>query len=119
MILSNKAYDLLKWIALYLLPGASALYFALSKIWGLPYGVEVVGTLAAIIAFIGTLIGISTVAYNKIDRSDGVLEIDTMNWENELYRLNITTGLEDIKHKNEITLKVDPTANISQKKQGL
>ena len=65
MKLSNKAYDVLKWIALYLLPGLGTLYFALAGIWGFPYGEEVVGTLSAIDAFLGVILGISSAEYNK------------------------------------------------------
>lgn len=65
MKLSDKVYDVLKWIALYLLPGLGTLYFALAGIWGFPYGEEVVGTLSAIDAFLGVLLGISTAQYNK------------------------------------------------------
>lgn len=65
MLLTNKIYDILKWIALYFLPGVGALYFAISKIWNLPYGEEVLGTLAAVIAFLGAILGISSSAYNK------------------------------------------------------
>lgn len=67
MTLSNKAYDILKWIALYLLPALGTLYFALSQIWGFPflYGEEVVGTITAIDAFLGAILGISTVNYRK------------------------------------------------------
>lgn len=66
--MSNKAYDILKWIAQYLLPAFGTLYFALSGIWGFPYGEEVVGTITSIDAFIGVLLGISTVNYNKITK---------------------------------------------------
>ena len=65
MKLSNKVYDVLKWIALYLLPGLGTLYFALAGIWGFPYGEEVVGTLSAIDAFLGVILGISNAQYNK------------------------------------------------------
>lgn len=65
MILSNKAYDILKWIALYLLPALGTLYFALSQIWGFPYGEEVVGTVTAIDTFLGVILGISTANYRK------------------------------------------------------
>lgn len=65
MKLSNKYYDILKWIAQILLPAIATLYFALSKIWGLPYGEEIVGTITAIDAFLGALLGISTKMYNK------------------------------------------------------
>lgn len=66
MKLSNKAYDILKWIALHLLPAAGTLYFALSKIWGLPHATEIVGTIAAVDTFIGTLLGFSSAQYKKL-----------------------------------------------------
>lgn len=65
MKLTNKTYDVLKWIAQILLPAAGTLYFALSKIWGFPYSTEVVGTIAAVDTFLGALLGISTSQYNK------------------------------------------------------
>ena len=61
----NKVYDILKWVALILLPAVGALYFGLSQIWGFPYGEEIVGTLAVIDTFLGALLGISTMNYNK------------------------------------------------------
>ena len=36
MKLSNRVYDVLKWIALYLLPALGTLYFALAGIWEFP-----------------------------------------------------------------------------------
>ena len=68
--MSNKIYDVLKWIALYFLPAAGALYFALSTIWGFPYGEEIVGTLTAVDAFLGAVLGISTVQYKKKQESE-------------------------------------------------
>ena len=61
----NKVYDVLCYISRYVLPGLGTLYFALSQIWGLPYGEQIVGTIAAINAFLGILLGISTYQYNK------------------------------------------------------
>lgn len=69
-MLSNKAYDVLKWIALYLLPAAGTLYFALAGIWKFPYGEEIVGTITAIDTFLGVLLGISTAQYNKAGSSE-------------------------------------------------
>lgn len=63
--MSNKVYDILKWIAQILLPAAATLYFALANIWNLPYSEQVVGTIVAIDTFLGALLGISTVQYNK------------------------------------------------------
>ncbi len=74
MKLSNKTYDILKWIALHLLPAAGLLYATLSKYWGFPYATEVVGTIAAIDTFIGALLGLSSAEYNKTlgDKTGGV-----------------------------------------------
>lgn len=68
MKLSNKMYDILKWIAMYLLPAAGTLYFALAGIWNLPYGEQVVGTVTAVDTFLGVILGISTVRYNKTNK---------------------------------------------------
>ena len=65
MKLSNKTYDILKYIAQIVLPSLGTLYFALASIWGLPYGEQIVGTITAIDAFLGALLGISTAKYNK------------------------------------------------------
>ena len=63
--MKNKTYDILKWIALVVLPALGTLYFAISSIWNLPYGEQIVGTITAIDAFLGALLGISSVQYNK------------------------------------------------------
>lgn len=63
MYLSNKLYDVLKWMAQYLLPGLATLYFGLSKIWPLPFPAEIVGTIVLVNVFIGALLGLSTVQY--------------------------------------------------------
>lgn len=65
MVLKNSVYDILKWIAQILLPAIGTLYFALAGIWGFPYGEQVVGTITAIDAFLGAILGISTKMYNK------------------------------------------------------
>ena len=64
-MLSNKAYDVLKFIAQIVLPALGTLYFALATIWGFPYGEEIVGTITAVDAFLGALLGISTVQYKN------------------------------------------------------
>lgn len=80
MIFKNsKVYDVLKWIALFFLPAIATLYFALSGIWGLPYGEQIVGTITAVDTFLGAILGISSINYNKqqelVEYEDaGVLE---------------------------------------------
>lgn len=65
MVLNNSVYNVLKYIAQIVLPALGALYFALSQIWGLPYGEEIVGTITALDCFLGAILGISTAVYNK------------------------------------------------------
>ena len=63
--MSNKVYDILKWVAQIVLPAIATLYFALASIWGLPYGEQIVGTITAIDAFLGAILGISNIQYKK------------------------------------------------------
>ena len=65
MKMSNKVYDILKFIAQILLPAIGTLYFALARIWDLPYAEQIVGTITAVDAFLGALLGISTMQYKK------------------------------------------------------
>lgn len=65
MKMSNKTYDVLVWIAQIVLPALAALYAALSSIWGFPYGEEIVGTIAAVDVFLGTVLKISNAQYKK------------------------------------------------------
>ncbi|MCI9085777.1 MAG: hypothetical protein HFE51_05065 [Clostridia bacterium] len=74
MKMSNKIYDILKWITLILIPAIGTLYFTLAGIWNFPYGEQIVGTLTAIDTFFGVVLHISNTKYNKTN---------TLN--NELY----------------------------------
>ena len=63
--LKNKLYDKLKWVSILFLPALATFYGLVSKTWGLPYGEQIVITINGLGVFIGTIIGISTVNYNK------------------------------------------------------
>ena len=65
MQLSNRAYDILKAIAMIWLPAIGSLYFGLADIWHLPLAQEIVGTITVIDTFLGAILGISTANYNK------------------------------------------------------
>ena len=64
-ILSNEQYNILKWVALILLPAIGSAYFGFAAIWGFPYGEQVVGTITVLDTFLGAILGISTVQYNE------------------------------------------------------
>lgn len=63
--MSNKAYDICKYIAQIVLPALGTLYFALASIWNLPYEEQIVGTITAIDTFLGAILMISSANYNK------------------------------------------------------
>jgi len=68
--MSNKIYDILKFIAQIVLPAIGGLYFTLSDLWGLPYVEQIVGTITAVDAFLGAILGISTIRYNKTKKEE-------------------------------------------------
>jgi len=63
--MSNKTYDILKYVAQIVLPALGTLYFALASIWHLPYGEEIVGTITAVDTFLGAVLMISSSNYKK------------------------------------------------------
>lgn len=65
MKLSNSTYDVLKYIALIVLPACATLYAVVGKIWGLPFVTEIPATIMAVDTFLGALLKISTDNYNK------------------------------------------------------
>lgn len=65
MKMSNKTFDILKYIAQYFLPALGTLVFTICSICNLPYGEQIVGVITAIDAFLGGLLGLSTYNYKK------------------------------------------------------
>ncbi len=63
--MSDRMYDILKNVAQVWLPAIATLFFAIAQIWGLPYAEQIVGTITAVDAFLGAILGISTMQYNK------------------------------------------------------
>ena len=62
MILKDKTYNVLKWVALICLPAIATLIKVVFPVWGIPYADAIVTTINAVALFIGAIIGIS--AYN-------------------------------------------------------
>ena len=63
--MSDKLYNILKWISQLVLPGLGTLYFTLAGIWGFPYGEEIVGTITAVVTFLNVILKISSNNYYK------------------------------------------------------
>ena len=64
--LSNKTYDLLKWLVCIVIPALTTAYVGLAAIWGFPYAEEVAKTSAVICTLLGAILGISTAQYNQL-----------------------------------------------------
>lgn len=71
-MMTNKVYDVLKWIALVVLPAMATFYTALAPIWGLPYESEIPMTITAVDALLGALLGVSSIKYQG--KADGDLD---------------------------------------------
>ena len=65
MKMSNKVYDVLKWIALIAMPAIIGLYSTLSSVWGWSYGEQIVATMAAFEIFLGAVLQVSNSKYKK------------------------------------------------------
>ena len=65
MIFSNKLYDVLKWLCIVAFPSLATLYAVVAKIWSLPFETEIPATITAVAAFIGALLGVSSIQYHS------------------------------------------------------
>ncbi len=63
--MSNRTYDILKYVVTIVLPALTTLWLTLASIWGLPYGEPIGATMGAITVFLGALIGVSSAKYNS------------------------------------------------------
>jgi len=70
--MNNKVYDILKWVAMLLLPAAATLIEVTFTIWGIPYGQQISATIVAVDAFLGAILGISNIQYIKKNQGDNV-----------------------------------------------
>ena len=62
--MSNKVYDLLKWILLVAVAPTIALITGLGELYGFDTTL-IVGTISLVATFLGALLGVSNVKYNK------------------------------------------------------
>lgn len=104
--ISDATYDRLRRSTEILLPALGALYFALSQVWGLHYGEQVVGTTAAVNTFIGLLVVTLRKRYNDSDaKYDGEMVVSETD-ETKTFGLVLNGPPEDLEGKKTITFKV-------------
>ena len=103
-MITGKLYDWLKYLAQIVLPALGTLYFTLAGIWGLPNADEIVGTIMAIDLFLGVLLGISQMNYNKGIEDGGELVV---NEDQLLFQLDEEkTDISKLEDKTEVRFKV-------------
>ena len=106
-LLSNKTYDFIRFLVELFLPGLGTLYFALSQIWGLPYGEAVVGTVVAVTVFLGSLIKVSRAKYTPAESViGGKLVVDETDPEKDTFMFEVDMPLFDLKDGDILNFKV-------------
>lgn len=68
--MSNKVYDIFKFIAQIVLPAIATLYVTLAGIWGLPFSEQIGGTVMAVDTFLGAILMISEKKKNKTNKEE-------------------------------------------------
>lgn len=70
MIFSNKVFDVLKWIALVVLPASASLLIGIGEVWGIGIMPQIAQTITVVDAFLGALLGVSTIQYNRSQKDE-------------------------------------------------
>lgn len=104
--MTNKMYDVLKYVAQIVLPALGTLYAALAPLWNLPYAEPIVGTIVAVDAFLGALLQISSNKYYKNGKD--VAGTITLNQEDETAQFNFDNmTVADLLNMKVAKVKVD------------
>ena len=106
LLLNDKTYRVLKFLAQIVLPALATLYMAVALTWGFPHPEQVVATLTAVDTFLGVVLGISSASYkNDENRFDGALMLED-NEDSTNLRLQ-SVDEHALLTKSEVTFKVN------------
>lgn len=108
-LLSNRSYDILKFVVSVLLPGLATFYLGLDQLWNLPYEIQISGTITAASMLLGLFLRSTSKNYadqpveydgeifaikNGTDPTDLLLGVDSQE------------QAEQIRHKDQVVFKV-------------
>ena len=65
MKMSNKVYDVLKWLTVVVLPALATFYSLLSETWNLPFSEQIPTTITGLSTLLGACLMISSSNYNQ------------------------------------------------------
>lgn len=74
ILLNDRLYDVLKWIAQIVLPALAVFWYAIADAWNLPYITEIQMTIIAIDTFMGALLGLSNLQYKTANSLEDIPE---------------------------------------------
>lgn len=107
LTLSNKVYDVIKWLITIGLPAVGALYFIIIKVWDFERIPGVNGIINTIIVTVGVYLRYSSKKYSKKENaSDGDLIVVTEENGGKFLGLGINKSLEDMTSKDTVKLNV-------------
>jgi len=107
MMFSNKVYNVMKWIALILLPALSTLIMSIGDIWVIPYKEQIALTITAVDTFLGAILAISSASY----KGEGKLAIEPGS-EECVVLLNNDESLAKAQKAGKILLSVETVDDI-------
>lgn len=102
-LLTDNMYDRVRATTQYVVPGIGTLYFALSGIWGLPFGEEILGSMLAFNLFLGGVLGYSAKSYEESGAAYSGYIRTTPDGPKRL-ELDLTS--EELADKDHVTLKI-------------
>lgn len=106
--ISNKTYDILKFVVQIGLPAFATFYFTLASIWQLPSPEKIVGTTVAVTTFLGVILRITSRSYNESNgQYDGALNISEREDGVKVYSLDLNTDASLLDGKKNVSFKVD------------
>lgn len=100
--MSDKTYDILKWVAQIVLPALGTFVAGIFALYHLPYGEQVVGTITLVDALLGTLLKVSSDGYS----GDGELIVDRSDSDKDVYTISIPNYPEVLASKDRVILNV-------------
>lgn len=105
--MTDGTYNVAKDVVTLVFPALAVLYSALSVLWGWPFEKEVVGTISALVVFLGVLLKVNSNRYKKAEQVyDGALVANDPDPDQDTFRLEFDHTLSDLSNKDVVRLKV-------------
>lgn len=103
--MNDRVYKPLKYGAQIVLPAVATLYLAIATLWGFSHTEQVVGTITAVNTFLGVVLGLSTISYNKASAGfDGTMVVEETS-DKKIFSME-DVDPDQIERKDSVTFRV-------------